>query len=102
MTADSALDPGELADLLYAAFFSPSDDADADSWEGQQSDFQAEALHLATRLLVSDNEARRRSIADAVRRELLWLIPRERSVHIAVRDGRVAVTLGAPAAESAR
>ncbi|MYK90141.1 MAG: sensor histidine kinase [Acidobacteria bacterium] len=102
VTADSALDPGELADLLYAAFFSPSDDADADSWERQQSDFQAEALHLATRLLVSDNEARRRSIADAVRRELLWLIPRERSVHIAVRDGRVAVTLGAPAAESAR
>ena len=98
VTADSALDPHELAGLLYDAYFSPSDDADADSWERQRIEFEREALHLATRLLVSDDEARRRSIADAVERELFWLIPRERGADIAVRNGRVTVTLGKPAA----
>ncbi|MDE0454195.1 MAG: hypothetical protein OXJ63_02675 [Gammaproteobacteria bacterium] len=101
VTADSALDPHELAGLLYDAYFSPSDDADADSWERQRIEFEREALHLATRLLVSDDEARRRSIADAVERELFWLIPRERGADIAVRNGRVNVTLGKPAAEAA-
>ena len=100
VTADSALDPHELAGLLYDAYFSPSDDADADSWERQRIEFEREALHLATRLLVSDDEARRRSIADAVERELSWLIPRERGADIAVRNGQVTVTLGEPAAEA--
>jgi len=101
VTADSALDPHELAGLLYDAYFSPSDDADADSWERQRIEFEREALHLATRLLVSDDEARRRSIADAVERELFWLIPRERGADIALRNGRVTVTLGEPAAQAA-
>ena len=102
VTAASALDPHELAALLYDAFFCPSDDADADSWERQRADFEAEALHVATRLLVSDDEARRRSIADAVERQLFWLIPRDRGADIAVRNGRVTVTLGVPVAEAGR
>ena len=102
VTATSAVKPRKLADLLYDAFFCPSDDADADSWERQRADFEAEALHVATRLLVSDDEARLRSIADAVERELFWLIPRERGADIAVRNGRATVTLGESAAEAAR
>ncbi len=102
VTADSGLDPQELAGLLYDAYFSPSDDADADSWDRQQTDFEREALHIATRLLVSDDEARRRSIADAVERELFWLIPRERGADIAVRGRTVTVTLGEPGAEAAQ
>ncbi|MYI48525.1 MAG: hypothetical protein F4114_05485 [Rhodospirillaceae bacterium] len=94
VTADSALDPGELADLLYAAFFSPSDDADADSWERQQKDFEAEALHLATRLLVSDDEARRRSIAHSVWTENHWLMPRDRTVVITVEGDAIEVEFG--------
>ncbi len=101
VTADSTLDPQELANLLYDAFFSPSDDAGADSRERQRADFVQEVLHIATRLLVSDDEARRRSIADAVERELFWLIPRERGADIAVRGRKVVVTLGKPAAEFA-
>ena len=97
VTADSDLEPHELAELLRDAFFCPSDDAGADSWDRQRTDFEAEALHIATRLLVSDDEARRRSIADAVRRDLFWLIPKDRGVDIAVRGGRVAVTFGEPA-----
>ena len=94
VTAGSDVDPCELARLLRAAFFSPSDDADADSWERQKTDFEQEALHIATRLLVSDDEARRTSIADAVARELFWLIPHDRGVDIAVRDRKVTVALG--------
>ncbi|MDE0229811.1 MAG: hypothetical protein OXJ62_13245, partial [Spirochaetaceae bacterium] len=59
-----------------------------------------EALHIATRLLVSDDEARRRSIANAVQREVLWLIPRDRGADIAVRGLTVTVTLGHPATDT--
>ena len=40
VTADSDIAPEELARLLRAAFFSPSDDADADSWETQLTRFE--------------------------------------------------------------
>ena len=95
VTRDSALRPHQLAQLLMAAYFSPSDDADADSWETQRNRFEEEALHLSTRLLLSDDEACRASIAEAVRRELMWLAPRGRSVDIRIQPPDVTVTLGA-------
>ena len=101
VTVDSDIEPHALAELMRAGFFSPSDDADADSWDRQRTDFDQEALHIATRLLCSDDEARKVSIADAVSRELFWLFPRDRAVDIAVRDRRVTVTLGEAAAEVA-
>ena len=97
---DSALQPHQLAALLMAGFFSPSDDADSDSWETQRNRFEDDALHLATRLLLNDDEACRHSIAEAVRRELVWLAPRDRAVDIRIRRPDVTVTLGA-AAEAA-
>ena len=39
VTADSDIAPEELARLLRAAYFSPSDDAEADSWETQLTRF---------------------------------------------------------------
>ncbi|MXY38876.1 MAG: sensor histidine kinase [Rhodospirillaceae bacterium] len=96
VTMDSALRPHELAGLLRAGFFSPSDDADSDSWETQRDRFDEAALHLATRLLLSDDEACRSSLAEAVRRELLWLCPRARTVDIRIRRPDVAVTLADP------
>ena len=95
VTADSALKPHQLADILAAGFFSPSDDADSDSWETQRERFEEAALHLATRLLLSDDEACKTSIAEAVRRELVWLAPRDRTVNIRIRRPDVTVTLGA-------
>ena len=100
VTAESALQPHQLADLLRAGVFSPSDDADADSYETQRDRFDEEALHLATRLILSDEEACRTSIAEAVRRELIWLAPRGRTVDIRIRRPDVTVTL-AEAAEAA-
>ena len=95
VTADSALQPHQLAQLLRAGFFSPSDDAGADSWETQRDRFDEDALHLATRLLLSDDEACRTSIAEAVRRELMWFCPQGRTVAISVRRPDVTVTLSA-------
>ena len=100
VTPHSDLEPYGLAQLLRAAFFSPSDDADTDSWETQRTNFEQEALHVATKLLVSDDQARRTSIADAVTRDLFWLIPHDRGVDIAVRDRTVTVTLGEPVSEA--
>ncbi|MCY4481188.1 MAG: hypothetical protein OXB97_14980, partial [Rhodospirillales bacterium] len=79
VTVDSALQPHELAELLRSGFFSPSDDADSDAWETQRDRFDESALHLATRLLLSDEEACRASLAEAVRRELIWLCPKDRT-----------------------
>ena len=101
VTAGSDIDPWQLAQLMRAGFFSASDDADADSWERQRDVFEQEALHIATRLLVSDDAARRSSIADAVTRELFWLIPHDRGAEISVRDRTVTVTLGEPVAQAA-
>ena len=101
VTAGSDIEPFQLMELLRAAFFSASDDADADSRERQRDVFEQEALHIAMRLLVSDDAARRRSIAEAVTRELFWLIPHDRGAEISVRDRKVTVTLGAPAAQAA-
>jgi len=100
VTAESALHPHQLAELLRAGFFSPSDDADADSYETQRDRFDEEAVHLSTRLILSDEEACKTSIAEAVRRELIWLAPRGRTVDIRIRRPDVTVTL-AEAAEAA-
>ncbi len=95
VTADSALQPHELAALLRNGFFSPSDDVEADSYETQLNRFDEDALHLATRLLLSDDEACRTSIAEAVRRELMWFCPQGRKVEISVCRPDVTVTLAA-------
>ena len=97
VTSESTVEPWALAELLRAAYFSASDDAGADSWERQRDEFLNEALHLATRLLVSDDAARRASIADAVAREVFWFIPDGRDVDISVRNRRVTVTFIEPA-----
>ncbi len=95
VTEDSALQPHELAALIRAAYFSPSDEGDSDSWETQRERFEEAALHLATRLLLSDDEACKTSIAEAVRRELVWLAPRDRTVDIRIRRPDVTVILDA-------
>ena len=93
VTADNNLEPQRLAEMLRAGFFSASDDADSDSWETQRDRFDQEALHISMRLLASDDEARIASIAEAVRRELFWLVPRDRPVEISICRPEITVTL---------
>ena len=101
VTADSDIGPEELARLLRAAYFSPSDDADADSWETQLTRFEETALHISLKLMCSVEEARQRTIADAVWREIFWLMPRDRTVTIVVRGGKVSVDIGPVCTEAA-
>ena len=101
VTADSDIAPEELARLLRAAYFSPSDDADADSWETQLTRFEEDALHMSLKLMCSVEEARQRTIADAVWREIFWLMPRDRTVTIVVRGGKVSVDIGPVCTEAA-
>ena len=96
VTGDSTLEPRRLAELLRRAFFSASDDAGADSWETQAMRFDEEALHIATRLLCSEDSALEITIAETVRRELFWLVPQNRTVEIAITRPDVRVALGDP------
>ena len=93
VTADSTPQPHTLAELLRTGLFWPSDDADSDSGENQRDRFDEAAVHLAARLLPSDDETCRTMIAEAVRRELLWLVPPDRTVGIRVHRPDVTVTL---------
>ena len=97
VTRDSAVEPHRLAELLRHGFFSASDDAEADSRETQAVRFDEEALHIATRLLCSEDSALEISIAETVRRELFWLVPHGRKVEISITRPDVRVTLGDPA-----
>ena len=97
VTVDSTLEAHRLAELLRLGFFSPSDDADADSPETQAMRFDEEALHIATRLLCSEDSALEISIAETVRRELFWLVPHNRTVEISITRPDVRVTLADPA-----
>ncbi len=97
VTADSSLEPHKLAELLRRAFFSASDDVEADSHETQAVRFDEEALHIATRLLCNEDSALVLSIAETVRRELFWLVPHDRKVEISITRPKVRVTLGDPA-----
>ena len=94
VTRDSDLQPAGLCQLLQAAYFSASDDPDADSHETQRRRFREDATHLAIKLLASEEEARRHTIAEAVWREILWVMPRDREVSIKVAGGKVAVEFG--------
>ena len=50
--------------------------------------FDEEALHIATRLLCSEDSALEISIAETVRRELFWLVPHDRTVEISITRPR--------------
>ena len=94
VTRDSDLDPVGLKQLLRAAFFSASDDADADSYTTQRDRFDEDAIHIALTLLASEEEPKKHTIAEAVWREILWVVPRDREVSITVRGGKVSVEFG--------
>ena len=94
VTRDSDLQPAELSQLLRAAYFSASDDADSDSYDTQRRRFDEDAIHMALKLLASADEAIKHTIAEAVWREICWVVPRDREVSITVSDRKVSVEFG--------
>ena len=91
---DSDLKPVQLKHLLHASYFSPSDDADSDSYDTQSARFDEDAMHMALKLLATEDEARKHTIAEAVWREVFWVMPRDREVSIKVSGGKIAVEFG--------
>ncbi|OAN53502.1 sensor histidine kinase [Sphingobium sp. TCM1] len=67
--------PGALADLIYASLFSYSDDHESDSWETQSLAFERQALNLANELLLGEDEALLAQLRAAVFEHVQWLIP---------------------------
>ncbi len=96
LVSGSDIDAEDLAELLRHAFFCPHDDSDADSHATQLRFFEIEALQLAVKHVASADEATRAVIARAVWQEIHWLMPKDRSVNIAVHGDDVFVKLGPP------
>ncbi len=96
VTRDSSLEPHQLAEILRRGYFSPSDDAEADSWSTQAQRFDEDALHIATSLLCGEDSALELSIAETVRREILHLVPDGRKVEISISRPDVRIVLGDP------
>ena len=96
VTEASTISFEELATIMCGAYFRPADpnDPDSESWERQKNDFDIRAREVATTLLVSGDEAVRNTIAEAVRREVLWRIPVGQDIDIAVRGKHINVRLG--------
>ena len=94
VTRVSTLTPMQLTRLLHASYFSASDDVEADSYDTQSARFNQDATHLAIKLLATEDEARKHTIAEAVWRDILWVMPRDREVSIKVSGGKVAVEFG--------
>ena len=96
ITASSNISADELAQLLRRAYFCPSDDSEADSYESQSNQFDDAALHVALKHVASADEAIRTAIAQVVRREIQPQIPRDRHADITISGDRIDITLGGP------
>jgi hypothetical protein len=64
----------ELANLLEASYFFPSDDGEADSYETQETDFQEFAHLRATEILLSSEEAFLENFRLRLN-EIRWMLP---------------------------
>ena len=93
-----------LPPLLHTSDFSASDDAVADSYDTQSGRFGRHSTHMAIKLLATKGEARKHTIAEAVWREINWVMPRDRGVSNKVNGGKIAVECGpqTPAPEGCR
>ena len=96
IAAGSDIDAEDLARLLRHAYFRPCQDTDVDCYATQSDRFDAEALHMALQQVASADEATRTAIARAVWQDVHWLMPKDRTVDIAVRGEHVLVKLGPP------
>ena len=93
VTLTSELQPGELAQLIHASYFSPSDDWEADSWETQSEQFMQQAVTLATELLCGKDEAVRQALTELANRELRWIVPPDATAIVTIRGRQVTVSL---------
>ena len=85
VTATSHLTPDGLVDFIEGALFSPSDDAEAGSYDQQRQWFTDEAEDIAITLLQSSTAADINLIARMLRRELIWRLPKGSDITIRIK-----------------
>jgi hypothetical protein len=72
----------DLATLLESAYFSPSEDSDADSVYTQQEDFRETAYERAAKALLTEQAALQTRITMAAARHLRWMVPSNQKMEI--------------------
>jgi hypothetical protein len=92
VTATSDVTPDALTSFLQAALFSPSDDAEAGSYDQQLQWFTDEAEDLSVQMLVSSMAAEKNWITRVLRREITWRLPKDCQVSIEIKDREVSIT----------
>lgn len=91
--SEADVQPGALADLIYASLFCYSDDHDSDSWETQSLAFERQALNLANELLLGEDEALLAQLRAAVFEHVQWLIPEGRSLTVSASRNALSIDL---------
>jgi hypothetical protein len=106
LSADCSIEPGDLASLLSAACFYPSEDCEDDSYHSQQASFSMQARFVANMLLLGEDTAIIERIREAVQWHVSWLIPKDRPIAVRAVNHLVEVafadTGGTPAPELAQ
>ena len=87
VSAGSEITPEGLADLTMDAYFSASDDVEADSYDTQKEDYEQTAQSAALALLASEDEAIRSGIVNSVYRSVLPRVPMNSEVTIRIGPG---------------
>ena len=87
VTRDSDITVQELAETIVDAFFNPSDDHVADSYETQEERHQEASERTAMEFLLDEEETRRRQIEKALREHVVRNIPKGSSVSIHISRG---------------
>jgi hypothetical protein len=72
----------DLAMLLESAYFSPSEDSDADSVYTQQEDFRETAYERAAKALLTEQAALQARMKMAAERHLQWMVPFKQRMEI--------------------
>ena len=94
VTKNSTINVYELSELIMDGFFYPSDDRDADSYDTQRSDAQIESETSAIRLLSSQDEAIKATIANTIDHHVIYQVPKGMTATIRVSRGKlIEVTL---------
>ena len=97
VTQNSRIAVQELVDLMTRAYFTPSDDKDADSCETQQAERETQYERTSVMLLSSKNDVLRELLSRAAEKHLLHELPEGLTVTLQMkRGGPCTVTIEEP------
>ena len=98
---DRALDPDDLSTLIVDSYFSPSDDAEANSYQTQRRDYEIAAYARACEVLIGKEAGLIAFIRDHAAEHVRWTCPSDRRVVIVIDNYKVDVAFAEPLIEVA-